>query len=194
MGNGPRGDCSWVEHCRRKHGSEANVASWLGEWKVRTAEESRRNGKGSMALPQMTTEEDPKPVMQPIAVTAIAREPGAVVQMPGDGGISAIRRHLTERGSGAVADRIFMGLMLACALSIFAIVLFILTVLVIRSKLSLAQFGFGFFVSSAWDPVSGDFGALPFIFGTLMTSFLALAMAVPLALGVAIFLSELCPE
>ncbi|HEY5056055.1 MAG TPA: phosphate ABC transporter permease subunit PstC, partial [Acidobacteriaceae bacterium] len=147
-----------------------------------------------MALPQMTTEEDPKPVMQPIAVTAIAREPGAVVQMPGDGGISAIRRHLTERGSGAVADRIFMGLMLACALSIFAIVLFILTVLVIRSKLSLAQFGFGFFVSSAWDPVSGDFGALPFIFGTLMTSFLALAMAVPLALGVAIFLSELCPE
>jgi phosphate transport system permease protein len=59
--------------------------------------------------------------------------------------------------------------------------------------LSLAQFGFGFFLRSAWDPVSGDFGALPFIFGTLTTSLLALAMAVPLALGVAVFLTELCP-
>ncbi len=49
------------------------------------------------------------------------------------------------------------------------------------------------FVRSAWDPVSGDFGALPFIFGTLATSLLALAMAVPLAMGVAIFLTELCP-
>jgi phosphate transport system permease protein len=58
----------------------------------------------------------------------------------------------------------------------------------------LVQFGFHFFTRSAWDPVSGDFGALPFIFGTLATSLLALAMAVPLALGVAIFLSELCPE
>jgi phosphate transport system permease protein len=51
-----------------------------------------------------------------------------------------------------------------------------------------------FFSSSAWDPVSGDFGALPFIYGTLATSFLALLMAVPLALGVAVFVTELCPK
>ncbi len=84
--------------------------------------------------------------------------------------------------------------MSVCACSIFVIVLFIGTILVLRSKLSLAQFGFKFFISQAWDPVSGDFGALPFIYGTLATSFLALLMAVPLALGVAVFLTELCPR
>ena len=84
--------------------------------------------------------------------------------------------------------------MLLCALSIFAIVLFILSILILRSHLSLAQFGWSFFTRNAWDPVSGDFGALPFIFGTLATSLLALLMAVPLALGVAIFLTELCPR
>ena len=84
--------------------------------------------------------------------------------------------------------------MLVCACSIFAIVIFIATILVMRSKLSLAQFGMKFFTSQSWDPVSGDFGALPFIFGTLATSFLALLMAVPLGLGVAVFLTELCPK
>jgi phosphate transport system permease protein len=104
-----------------------------------------------------------------------------------------IRQYLQTRGSGGIADRAFAGLMLLCALGIFAIVLFILWILIDRSRLSLAQFGFRFFMRSAWDPVSGDFGALPFIFGTLATSLLALAMAVPLAIGVAVFLSELCP-
>ena len=84
--------------------------------------------------------------------------------------------------------------MVVCACSIFAIVIFILTILVLRSRLSLTEFGFKFFSSQAWDPVSGDFGALPFIYGTLATSFLALLMAVPLALGVAVFLTELCPR
>jgi phosphate transport system permease protein len=110
-----------------------------------------------------------------------------------EGAPSPIRQFLKTRGSGGVADKTFAGVMLVCALSIFGIVLLILTVLVLGSKLSLAQFGFRFFMRSAWDPVLGDFGALPFIFGTLATSLLALAMAVPLALGVAVFLSELCP-
>ena len=106
---------------------------------------------------------------------------------------SPIRKFLTARGSGSLADKTFAGLMLLCGFSIFGIVLFILAVLISQSKLSLHQFGLSFFKSTAWDPVAGDFGALPFIAGTLMTSFLALAMAVPLAMGVAIFLSELCP-
>jgi phosphate transport system permease protein len=84
--------------------------------------------------------------------------------------------------------------MLVCACSIFVIVLFIVTILVLRSQLSLAAFGWMFFTRQAWDPVAGDFGALPFIYGTLVTSMLALAIAVPLALGVAIFLTELCPK
>ena len=107
---------------------------------------------------------------------------------------SPIREFLSKRGSGQLADSTFAGLMVLCACSIFAIVLFIASILILRSKLSLAQFGFKFFTSQTWDPVSGDFGALPFIFGTLATSFLALLMAVPLALGVAIFLTELCPR
>ena len=107
---------------------------------------------------------------------------------------SAIREHLSHRGSGAFADKSFAALMLLCACSIFAIVIFIATILVVRSKLSIAQFGFKFFMGQNWDPVSGDFGALPFIFGTLTTSLLALVLAVPLALGVAIFLTELCPK
>jgi phosphate transport system permease protein len=107
---------------------------------------------------------------------------------------SPIRQYLRSRGSGALADRSFAGLMLLCALSIFAIVVFILSILIAKSQLSLEQFGYHFFLRSDWDPVSGEFGALPFIFGTLATSLLALAMAVPLALGVAVFLTELCPE
>ena len=125
---------------------------------------------------------------------AIVSFVGAAEPAAAEGPPSAIRQYLSKRGNGGLADKTFAAAMLACALSIFAIVLFILTILILRSRLSLAQFGFGFFMRSAWDPVSGDFGALPFIFGTLVTSLLALAMAVPLALGVAIFLSELCPQ
>jgi phosphate transport system permease protein len=107
---------------------------------------------------------------------------------------SPIRQFLSKRGSGKLADSAFAGVMLLCALSIFAIVILIATILVVRSKLTIDKFGFGFFRGTNWDPVSGDFGAFPFIFGTLATSLLALLMAVPLALGVAIFLTELCPQ
>jgi phosphate transport system permease protein len=111
-----------------------------------------------------------------------------------DTSLSPIRDFLRKRGSGRVADNSFAAVMLLCACSIFAIVLFIFGILVINSRPSLVQFGWKFFTRSAWDPVSGDFGALPFIFGTLATSLLALCMAVPLALGVAVFLTELCPR
>jgi phosphate transport system permease protein len=107
---------------------------------------------------------------------------------------SPIRDFLRKRGSGRLADNTFAAVMLVCACSIFAIVLFIFGILVIHSRPSLVAFGWKFFTRSAWDPVSGDFGALPFIFGTLATSLLALFMAVPLALGVAVFLTELCPR
>ncbi|MFB3825453.1 MAG: phosphate ABC transporter permease subunit PstC [Bryobacteraceae bacterium] len=62
-----------------------------------------------------------------------------------------------------------------------------------NSTLSLRKFGLSFLFSGAWDPVAGRFGALPFIYGTLVTSALALLIAVPLGLGAAIFLSELAP-
>ncbi len=135
------------------------------------------------------------PVLLAPAVTNFvqAAEPAAATG-PGDDQPSPIRSFLRARGSGKLADQTFSAIMLLCACSIFAIVIFIATILVARSKLSLAAFGLKFFSSSEWDPVNGTFGALPFIFGTLATSFLALLMAVPLALGVAVFLTELCPK
>jgi phosphate transport system permease protein len=67
-------------------------------------------------------------------------------------------------------------------------------VLARQSWLSIVKFGFGFWRGTTWDPVSGEFGALPFIWGTLYSSFLALLLATPVALGIAIFLSELSPR
>lgn len=113
---------------------------------------------------------------------------------PAGGTPSAIRAYLSQRGSGQLADNSFAVAVLLCACSIFAIVIFIFSILVQSSHLSLVQFGWKFFTSQSWDPVSGDFGALPFIYGTLATSILALMIAVPLALGVAVFLTELCPR
>ncbi len=62
-----------------------------------------------------------------------------------------------------------------------------------QSWLSIQTFGFAFWRTSTWDPVSGDFGALPFIWGTLYSSVLALIVATPVALGIAVFTSELAP-
>ncbi|HTY37635.1 MAG TPA: phosphate ABC transporter permease subunit PstC, partial [Bacteroidota bacterium] len=59
---------------------------------------------------------------------------------------------------------------------------------------SIAKFGWGFLGSSVWDPVQDTYGALPFIFGTVVSSALALVISLPLSLGVAIFLSELAPS
>jgi phosphate transport system permease protein len=62
------------------------------------------------------------------------------------------------------------------------------------SELAIERFGLGFFTSSDWNPVSEEFGALPLIFGTLVSALLALVIAVPLSLGVAIFLTEFAPQ
>jgi phosphate transport system permease protein len=105
-----------------------------------------------------------------------------------------MRVFLENCGSGRVADRVFFALVLTCAFVIIAIVVAIVVILFERSALSRHAFGLGFFRSQEWDPVSGLFGALPFIYGTLVSSFLALLIAVPLALGVAIFVTELCPK
>ena len=81
----------------------------------------------------------------------------------------------------------------AFAVALAAIVLGVGVELVRQSWLSIERFGFDFWRTSTWDPVAGDFGALPFIWGTLYSSVLALVIATPIALGIAIFISELCP-
>ncbi len=106
---------------------------------------------------------------------------------------SEVRKYLREKSSGAWADQSFAGLMIVCALSVIFIVLLIVFVLVANARLSIHTFGWHFFQGRNWDPVNGSFGALPFIYGTLISSLLALLIAVPLALAVSIFVLDICP-
>src|SRR5437764_11628780 len=81
---------------------------------------------------------------------------------------------------------------------LFAASVVLITVLLVfelwqGSVLSRHKFGFSFFRTSVWDPIFEQFGALPFIYGTLVTATLALLIAVPLGIGAAIFLAELAP-
>jgi phosphate transport system permease protein len=82
----------------------------------------------------------------------------------------------------------------AFAAALLLIVVAIAVTLAHDSWLSIQRFGLGFWVTSTWDPVAGEFGALPFIWGTLYSSVLALLIATPVALGIAVFISELCPN
>ncbi len=77
--------------------------------------------------------------------------------------------------------------------SVFLVTVFLVYELWIHSGPSRAKFGFGFLTGRIWDPVAEQFGALPFIYGTVLTSFLALLISVPLGVGAAIFLAELAP-
>lgn len=131
-------------------------------------------------------------------------ESPAAEPSPGGAGESEVRRYLLSRGNSAGADRAFHWLMVLCGLSIFAIVALIVFELVLRSQESLHAFGWSFFFKADhdpitgqpiyWDPVNGHYSALPFVYGTLVSSFLSLLLAVPLAVGVAIFLTEMCPR
>jgi len=82
----------------------------------------------------------------------------------------------------------------AFAAALLLIVVAIAVTLANDSTLSMQKFGLGFWGTSNWDPVAGEFGALPFIWGTLYSSVLALLIATPVALGIAVFISELCPN
>jgi phosphate transport system permease protein len=101
---------------------------------------------------------------------------------------------LLESSGGEVPDRIFTYAMTACGLAVLGVLVLIVYELMQGSKLSWHAFGFGFFAGDNWDPVNEQFGALPFVFGTLVSSFLALVIAVPLSVGVAVFTTEMCPK
>jgi phosphate transport system permease protein len=92
------------------------------------------------------------------------------------------------------ADLIFKYAVMACALGILGLLVLIVYELAQGSALSWHAFHFKFFASSDWDPVNEQFGAMPFIYGTLVSSFVALLLAVPLAIGVAVFIVEMCPR
>jgi len=90
-------------------------------------------------------------------------------------------------------DAVYQGAITAFALCVPVLLAAIAIAIFIAGWPALRQFGLGFLTSSAWDPVQGQFGAAPAIFGTLVSSAIALAIATPLALGVSLFLSEFSP-
>jgi phosphate transport system permease protein len=110
--------------------------------------------------------------------------------VPSAGPISGSRSFLSRLRDG---DEIARLITLLFAASVVLITLLIVYELWQGSVLPRHKFGFAFFRTSVWDPNFDRFGALPFIFGTLVTSAVALSIAVPLGIGAAIFLSELAP-
>ena len=96
--------------------------------------------------------------------------------------------------SGPMADRIFGWLAKAAALFTLGMLLAILLSLTISAWPAIDKYGLGFLASTTWDPVKEEFGGLVMIYGTLMTSFIALLIAVPVSFGIAVFLTELSPS
>src|SRR5215472_2867922 len=107
----------------------------------------------------------------------------------------------TAAGSRAkVLDRLRLGdaafrhLTRAAAVGVLLLLGAVIISLIRGSIPALKTFGFGFLVSERWNPVTENFGALPAIYGTLVTSFIAMLIAVPVGLMIAFFLTELCPK
>ena len=92
-----------------------------------------------------------------------------------------------------LGDLIFEKLTLLFAVSVFLLVLLMGYEMYLGSKLSIDKFGWSFLVNSTWDPVQEIYGALPIIYGTIVSSLLALIIALPLSVGVAIYLAEVAP-
>jgi len=90
-------------------------------------------------------------------------------------------------------DEIARLLTFLCAASVVVITVLLVFELWRESALPRHKFGFSFFFTRVWDPIAEQFGALPFIYGTLVTAAVALLIAVPLGIGAAIFLAELAP-
>ena len=97
------------------------------------------------------------------------------------------------RPPSRVGDRLFAGFTFLMAGTVVVLICLVGWQLWSGSRLSIQHFGWRFLASSAWDPVNDDYGALPFIFGTLVSSLIALLIAVPLSVATAIYLTELAP-
>jgi phosphate transport system permease protein len=99
-----------------------------------------------------------------------------------------------RRPAGTAGDRIFHGLTVFFAVLVLVILGGVIISLIDGALPALRQFGLGFFVGSAWNPVTEKFGALAPIYGTLVTSAIAMLIGIPVAFGVALFITELCPK
>ena len=96
--------------------------------------------------------------------------------------------------SGVILEKPFRLLTTAAALTVVGALVGLLIVLAIDATPAIRQFGFSFLVSSAWNPVTEMFGAVPATVGTLITAGIAMLIGTPVAFGVAIFINEICPH
>jgi phosphate transport system permease protein len=103
------------------------------------------------------------------------------------------RRALRGR-RGQLSERVFRSTTLAAALLVLAIVVGLGIDLAWESRDAIARFGAKFLVTRTWDPVHKQFGALPYIYGTIVTSLIAIVLAFFIGLGAALFLTDLCPR
>jgi phosphate transport system permease protein len=104
------------------------------------------------------------------------------------------RPDLHKRSAGALGDIIFAAVTKGFAYLVFFLLVAILASLVVGSWPAIQKFGFKFFYDPEWDPVGEEFGALVPIYGTLVSSFIAMIIAVPVSFGIALFLTELAPS
>jgi phosphate transport system permease protein len=104
-----------------------------------------------------------------------------------------IRRRAKALKHFYYGDKSFSLLTKLAAVAVLALLGGVFLSLIYGSAPAFRAFGLNFFVSQSWNPVTEKFGALPAIYGTLVTSFIAMAIAVPTGLGIAIFLTEICP-
>jgi phosphate transport system permease protein len=95
--------------------------------------------------------------------------------------------------SGPLADIVFAGLAKGAALLTLGLLIAILASLTVNAWPAISKYGLGFLATATWDPVKEEFGGLVMIYGTLMTSLIALLIAVPVSFGIALFLTELSP-
>ncbi|MGE5624115.1 MAG: phosphate ABC transporter permease subunit PstC [Bacillota bacterium] len=100
----------------------------------------------------------------------------------------------TTRWRDSVADLLFRSLTQLAALTVLGLIVAIMLVLVAKAWPAFHTFGLKFFTSSDWDPVLGKFSAVTSIYGTLVTSLIALIIAVPVSFGIALFVTELAPQ
>src|SRR4051794_41401971 len=95
---------------------------------------------------------------------------------------------------GVLADKAFYGLTLLFAVVVLLVLCGVIAALVSGSLPALRKFGFEFLITEAWNPVTEKFGALAPVYGTLVTSAIAMLIGIPVAFGVALFITELCPN
>jgi len=105
-----------------------------------------------------------------------------------------VRSRISLAPPSAGKDKAFETLTLLASLAVVGLLFLVGWELISESNLSIRKFGFHFLTASTWDPVAEEYGALPFIYGTFMSSVIALIIAVPLSIGTAIYLTELAPR